>query len=406
MPKLIIQIPCYDEAETLGVVAATLPRDVSGFDSVEWLAVDDGSSDGTAEVAERLGFDHIVKLNGHQGLARAFTAGLEAAIAAGADVIVNTDADNQYDANDIPLLTAPVLDGEAEIAIGARPIAQTSHFSPTKRLLQRLGSFVVRMASNTSTEDAPSGFRALSRDAAMRLHIFGDYTYTLESIIQAGQNGMRIVSVPIRTNPDLRPSRLVKSTTKYVLRSVATIARIFMIYRPLVLFLPLAAILGVAGFLLGTRYIYYIAVGEGAGHIQSVIVAMALVGTSVFVGLIGVVADLISTNRKLLERLDWKLHKIEDAIGASREDATDVGDRSQDSDASSEAVTGGASDVKSGGEVIDRRVWGGRMRLNRRPAVDLPPVELPSMDLPLRAAPIGRDSYNVDHDTRSRRPAR
>ncbi|MCZ6764237.1 MAG: glycosyltransferase family 2 protein [Alphaproteobacteria bacterium] len=343
MPKLIVQIPCYNEAETLGITAAELPREIAGFDQVEWMVIDDGSSDGTADLATELGFDHVIRLNGHQGLARAFSAGLEAALGLGADVIVNTDADNQYHAGDIPLLVAPVLAHEAEIVIGARPIGETAHFSPVKKILEKLGSAVVRIASGTTTEDAPSGFRAMSRDAAMRLHIFGDYTYTLESIIQAGQNGMRIVSVPVRTNAELRQSRLVKSTLRYVVRSTATIARIFVIYRPLVLFLPLAAILGVAGMLLGARYLYFIAQGEGAGHIQSVILAAALVATGVFVGLIGVIADLIATNRKLLERLDWKLYKIEEAMER----------RTGRSDDESGAQSTGA-------EIIDRRVWGGR----------------------------------------------
>ena len=355
MPKLIIQIPCFNEAETLGVAAAALPREVPGFDNVEWMIVDDGSDDGTAQVAAELGFDHIVRLSGHQGLARAFTAGLEAALAAGADVIVNTDADNQYDAGDIPLLVAPVLANEAEIVIGARPIAAISHFSPVKKLLQRLGSWVVRAASNTAIADAPSGFRAISRDAAMRLHVFGDYTYTLETIIQAGQNGMRIRSVPVHTNEDLRPSRLVTSTLRYVLRSVSTIARIFVIYRPLVLFMPLAAILGVAGMLMGARYIYFIVEGEGAGHIQSVIAAVTLVGLGALVGLIGVVADLISTNRKLLERLDWKLHKIEEGIADKK--SAEGGEEGE-----TDALQARSGKPGGGAEIIDRRVWGGRMR--------------------------------------------
>ena len=314
MTKLIIQIPCFNEAETLGVTLAELPRELPGVDQVEWLIIDDGCTDDTVAVARQGGVDHVVHLNGHQGLARGFVAGLEAGIAAGADIIVNTDADNQYCAADIPALIEPVLNGEADIVVGARPINDIAHFSPLKKLLQRLGSAVVRIASNTDVRDAPSGFRAMSRQAAMRLHVFGDYTYTIETIIQAGQKGMRIVSVPIRTNGDLRPSRLIKSIPRYIARSVSTICRIFVTYRPLRLFLPLAMAIFLAGMLLGTRYLYLRLIGQGSGHIQSVILAGTLLGTGVFVFLIGVIADLISTNRKLLEQVDWKIKQLQEAV--------------------------------------------------------------------------------------------
>ncbi len=314
MTKLIIQIPCFNEAETLGITLAELPREMPGIDTVEWLIIDDGCTDATVDVALENGVDHIVRLNGHQGLARGFVAGLEAGLAAGADIIVNTDADNQYCAADIPALIAPVLRGEADIVVGARPISQTAHFSPAKKLLQKLGSAVVRIASNTDVRDAPSGFRAMSRQAAMRLHVFGDYTYTIETIIQAGQKGMRITSVPIRTNGDLRPSRLIKSIPRYVARSVSTICRIFVTYRPLRLFLPLAAAIFLAGLGLGARYLYLRFIGQGSGHIQSVILAGTLLGTGVFVFLIGVIADLISTNRKLLEQIDWKIKQLQEAV--------------------------------------------------------------------------------------------
>ncbi|NNG02897.1 MAG: glycosyltransferase family 2 protein [Inquilinus sp.] len=314
MKKLIIQIPCFNEAETLGIALAALPRQVSGFDRVEWLIIDDGCTDGTVDVALAHGVDHLVRLSGHQGLAKGFLAGIDACLAAGADVIVNTDADNQYCADDIPALVGPVLEGKADIVIGARPIEQIDHFSPIKKALQRLGSAVVRMASNTDVRDAPSGFRAISREAAMRLHVFGNYTYTIETIIQAGQKGMRILSVPIRTNGDLRPSRLVKSIPRYVVRSVSTIARIFVTYRPLRLFLPLAIVIFLAGMGLGLRYLYFLAIGQGAGHIQSVILAAALLGTGTFIFLIGVLADLISTNRKLLEQIDWKLRQVQEVV--------------------------------------------------------------------------------------------
>ncbi len=318
MTRLIIQIPCYNEAETIGIALDTLPRNVAGVDEVQWLIVDDGSMDGTVDVAIAHGVDHVVRLNGHHGLARAFTAGLEASLVAGADIIVNTDADNQYCADDIPSLIKPILESRADIVIGARSIRDFEHFSPLKKLLQRIGSWVVRLASNTDVEDAPSGFRAISQEAAMRLHIFGEYTYTIETIIQAGQKGLRVVSVPVRTNPDLRPSRLIKSIPRYVMRSVSSICRIFVTYRPLRLFFPLAGVIFFAGFALGIRYLYLQFIGEGAGHVQSVILAAALIGIGVFVFLIGVTADLISTNRKLLEKIDWRLQTLERKIRHDR----------------------------------------------------------------------------------------
>jgi glycosyltransferase involved in cell wall biosynthesis len=318
--KLIIQIPCLNEAETIGVTLDALPRNLPGVDRIEWLIIDDGSTDGTVEAALAHGVDHIVRLNGHQGLARAFTAGLDACISAGADIIVNTDADNQYNADDIPKLIEPILENSADVVVGARPIEEIAHFSPVKKRLQLLGSWVVRLASKADVKDAPSGFRAMSREAAKRLHIFDKYTYTLETIIQAGQNGMRIVSVPIRTNPDLRPSRLIRSVPGYVLRSVATIGRIFITYRPLKSFSLLALTVFLAGFGIGARYLYFVATGEGGGHVQSVILAAALLAVGAFIFMIGVVADLIATNRKLLEKVDWKLRNLEEAI-ATRKDA-------------------------------------------------------------------------------------
>jgi glycosyltransferase involved in cell wall biosynthesis len=314
MAKVIIQIPCYNEAGAIGVTLAQLPRAIPGIDQVEWLIIDDGSTDDTVKEAVANGVDHVVRLDGHQGLARAFTTGLEACLAAGADIIVNTDADNQYAADDIPALVQPVLDGEAEIVIGSRPIQDIEHFSPVKKLLQHLGTSVVRFVSNTDVSDAPSGFRAISRAAAMRLHVFGEYTYTLETIIQAGQNGLRIRSVPVRTNEDMRPSRLVRSIPRYLLRSIGTIGRIFAIYRPLRLFFPMAGLLLFVSLVLGLRYLYFIAIGEGAGHVQSVILAAALLGIGCLVFLIGVIADLIATNRKLLEKIDWQILKLHELV--------------------------------------------------------------------------------------------
>jgi len=251
--KLIIQIPCLNETGTLAIAIEALPREVPGFDTVEWLVIDDGSTDGTSELARKLGVHHIVRHPVNRGLAEAFMTGMDACLSLGADVIVNTDADNQYEARDIPKLTAPILAGEADMVIGARPISETEHFSWIKKQLQHLGSWAVRVASKTDVADAPSGFRAISRDTAMRLNVFNPYTYTLETIIQAGQSNLRVASVPVRTNDDLRPSRLVKSISSYVRRSLVTIGRVFVIYRPLFFVLVLATLLAIPGLLLAVR---------------------------------------------------------------------------------------------------------------------------------------------------------
>lgn len=310
--KLIIQIPCYNEASSLPQTLADLPRGLPGIDTVEWLIVDDGSTDETIEVAKAHGVDHIVALGHHRGLARGFVAGIQACLDAGADIIVNTDADNQYQAADIAKLIEPILEGRAEMVIGARPISDIEHFSPVKKVLQRLGSGVVRLVSRTNVVDATSGFRAISRLAANEVFVFGEYTYTLETIIQAGQKGMRIVSVPVRTNEDLRPSRLVKSTWNYVWRSIGTIVRIFVLYRPARLFFPLAILMLFAGLGLGVRYLYFFAIGEGEGHVQSVILSATLVGLSGLVFLFGLIADLIAANRMLLESVSAKLRHLEE----------------------------------------------------------------------------------------------
>ncbi len=309
--KLIIQIPCYNEEQTLGVTLSALPREITGIDCVECLIIDDGSSDRTVKVAREYGVDHIVQLPCNQGLAKAFMAGLEASLRAGADIIVNTDADNQYCADDIPKLIGPILANKADIVVGARPIAEIEHFSFVKKLLQKLGSAVVRIASNTDIPDAPSGFRAISRSAAMQLNVFSEYTYTLETIIQAGQKGMAIVSVPIRTNADLRPSRLVKSIPAYVQRSIMTILRIFMTYKPFRFFAVLGIISFLCGFLIALRFLYYFVSSGGIGHIQSLILAALLMGNGFFLIVTGLIADLISVNRKLLEELQYKIRKIE-----------------------------------------------------------------------------------------------
>lgn len=288
-----------------------LPRQVEGFETVEWLIIDDGSTDATVDVARQHGVHHIVCLPKNQGLARAFSAGVDACLKFGADVIVNTDADNQYNAQDIPLLVQPILDGKAEIVVGARPIQEIAHFSPLKKLLQRLGSWAVRVASQTNITDAPSGFRAMSRDAAMRLNVFNNYTYTLETIIQAGQKNMAITSVPIRVNQDLRPSRLVKSISSYLQRSIVTILRIFIVYKPFRFFMLIGLVLFGAGFLLGLRFLYYyFIVEQGTGHVQSLILASILLGLGFQTMLVAFLADLQAVNRRLMEDLQYCLKKL------------------------------------------------------------------------------------------------
>lgn len=309
--KLIIQIPCLNESETLAIALAELPRTVAGFDTVEWLIIDDGSTDNTAEVARANGVHHVVRHPVNRGLAEAFMTGINACLKLGADVIVNTDADNQYSGADIGNLTPPILAGEADIVIGARPIDQTEHFSWIKKKLQRLGSWAVRVASGTDVADAPSGFRAISREAAMRLNVFNPYTYTLETIIQAGRSNMRIVSVPVRTNADLRPSRLVKSISSYVKRSLGTILRVFITYRPLAFFAWIGGTVFALGLIAGLRFLYFYAIGSGEGHVQSVIFSALCIISGLLLGMMGMVGDLIATNRKLLERIDLRLQHLE-----------------------------------------------------------------------------------------------
>ena len=301
--KLIIQIPCLNEAEHLPAALAELPRAVPGFDSVEWLVIDDGSSDATSDVARAHGVDHIIRLPYNQGLARAFIAGIEASLRAGADVIVNTDADNQYSASSIPDLVAPILEGRAQIVVGARPISQIAHFSPLKRYLQRLGSWVVKQASGTDIADAPSGFRAIHRKAAMRLYVFNAFTYTLETIIQAGRYNIPVVSVPVRVNGETRPSRLFKSIFSYVWRSQVTILRIVLLYQPLKSFTLAAGIVALPGLAAIARFLYFYLTGNGTGHIQSLAVAGALVSVAAVLAVAGLLADLIAANRILLEEI-------------------------------------------------------------------------------------------------------
>jgi glycosyltransferase involved in cell wall biosynthesis len=309
--KLIIQIPCYNEEGSLAVTLGALPRSVKGCSLVEWLVIDDGSQDRTAEVAKQNGVDHVIRHPNNRGLAAAFMSGLDAAITLGADIIVNTDADNQYDARDIEALVRPIVEGRAEFVVGARPIETTQHFSWMKRRLQSLGSKVVRLASRTDVADAPSGFRAMTRDVALRLNVFNSYTYTLETIIQAGRSNIRVVSVPIRTNPDLRPSRLVKSVGTYVLKSLGTIVRIFATYRPMLFFWILGGLFVFSGLVSGIRFLVYVGLGQGSGHIQSVIFTGMCIILGFLLFMLGFIADLLATNRRLLERIEWRLRKSE-----------------------------------------------------------------------------------------------
>lgn len=301
--KLIIQIPCFNEEGTLAQTLAELPRRVDGFDVVEWLVIDDGSSDRTVDVATAAGADYVISLPYNKGLARAFMTGIEAALLHGADVIVNTDADNQYSATCIADLVRPILQGSAQIVVGARPIKEIEEFSFLKKVLQRLGSYVVRLASGTDIADAPSGFRAIHREAALQLNVFGDYTYTLETIIQAGRKSIPITSIPIQVNPETRPSRLVKSIPRYVYRSILSIARIFVLYKPLRFFFFIGMLLFIPGFLVGARFLRDYWAGNGAGHVQSLILAAILIVTSIIIMTAGVLSDLIAANRTLLEEI-------------------------------------------------------------------------------------------------------
>jgi glycosyltransferase involved in cell wall biosynthesis len=310
MTKLIIQIPCYNEERTLGITLLALPRHLPGVDTVEWLIINDGSCDRTVEVAKAHGVDHIVSFSSNQGLARAFMAGLEASLKAGADIIVNTDADNQYCADDIPKLIQPILLGQAEMVVGARPIWQTRHFSVIKKLLQNFGSWMVQLASNTNIPDAPSGFRAFSREAAMQLNVFNNYTYTLETIIQAGQKGISVASVPIRTNPNLRRSRLVKNIPSYVMRSSFTILRIFMLYKPLRFFSILGSLPVTLGVLLGVRWLLlFLLVDPTRSRAPSLILAAILILIGFQLWMFGLVADLMAANRRLLEETRLRLRR-------------------------------------------------------------------------------------------------
>jgi len=309
--KLIIQIPCHNEAGTLPQTVRALPRQIRGVDVLEYLVVDDGSDDETAQVAQTLGVHHLVRLPQRMGLAAAFVTGLEAAVARGADVIVNTDADNQYCADDIARLLEPIFAGRAQLVIGDRGVATLATFSPLKRWLNRLGSGVIALATGARIPDAASGFRALTRDAALRTLVLSEYSYTLETLIQASAHRLTLEYVPVRTNPPTRPSRLMRNLPDYLVNSAATILRAYTMYRPLRIFFASSFLMILGGLILSARYFYFFLIGEGSGHIQSVILAAALfiVGFQIF--LIGLLADLVGFNRRILEQILYRLRKLE-----------------------------------------------------------------------------------------------
>ncbi|MGB2895336.1 MAG: glycosyltransferase family 2 protein [Anaerolineales bacterium] len=311
MTKLIIQIPCYNEADTLPLTVRDLPRSIEDVDTIEVLVIDDGSTDGTADVARELDVDHVIRLTKNKGLAVAFARGLEASLELGADIIVNTDGDNQYRGECIRDLVQPILKGEAEMVVGDRQIKTIQHFSAFKKVLQKLGSWIVRWASKTNVPDATSGFRAFSKEAALRLSVYSEYTYTLETIIQAGKKGISITSVPVETNEVLRESRLIHSTFQYVIRSAITITRIFLMYEALRVFLTLSVIPLLGGLFLLGRFTYYFLIGDGQGHIQSMIVATILIVLGFLTILIGLLSDLIARNRTLGEDANYRLKKMD-----------------------------------------------------------------------------------------------
>lgn len=309
--KLIIQIPCYNEAETLEIALNDLPKTLGGIEEIEYLIINDGSQDETVEVARNWGVNHIVSFKQNKGLAKGFMAGLDGCLRNGADIIVNTDADNQYCAEDIQKLIQPILDGKADMVVGARPIDETEHFSFLKKKLQHFGSWVVRRASNTDIPDAPSGFRAFSREAAMRMNVVNDYTYTLETIVQAGREKIPITSIPIRTNGELRPSRLFSSIWGYVKKSMLTILRAYMMYKPLKCFTYLAIPPIVFGVAIGIRFLFYYYQGQGDGHVQSLILACTLTIIGFLTFMIGLLADVLAANRKVLQETQYLVRRME-----------------------------------------------------------------------------------------------
>ncbi|MBM3135764.1 MAG: glycosyltransferase family 2 protein [Chloroflexi bacterium] len=309
--KLIVQIPCYNEAQTLPLVLRSIPQAIPGLTEVETLVIDDGSTDGTAEVATAAGATHVVRHVGNKGLAEAFRTGLDACLRLGADIIVNTDGDNQYPAAEIPRLIAPILAGEADMVIGDRQPATVAHFSPLKRLLQALGSWTVRLTSGTDVPDAPSGFRAYSREAALRLNVVSQYTYTVETVIQAGKKRLAIAYVPVTVNQPLRPSRLMRSTWTYLKHSAATIVRVYAMYEPLKVFFYIGLGILAVGLAGVGRFLYFYFTGGAAGHVQSLVLSAAFLIVGFQVILIGLLADLIAANRRLIEEVLYRLKKLE-----------------------------------------------------------------------------------------------
>ena len=310
MTKLIIQIPCFNEESTLLTTLNALPREVSGIDSIEVLVINDGSDDNTAKIAQEWGAK-VFEIRPNRGLANAFRCGIAESLRLGADIIVNTDADNQYCADDIEKLVQPILDGNADIVVGARDIYSIKEFSFMKKCFQKLGSAVLRLLSSTSVEDAPSGFRAFSKQAAIRINVFDNYTYTMETLLQAGAKGLKVISVPIRVNSMLRKSRLVKNIFDYIFKSMKTTIRMFIVYRPFRFFITISLILGLIGIILVARFLYYYLQGDGNGHIQSLIFAAVFIISSVQVGIIAILGDLLSINRKLIEDVQTRIKKLE-----------------------------------------------------------------------------------------------
>ena len=311
MTKLIIQIPCYNEEATLPQTVADLPAAIDGIDEVEVLVVDDGSRDRTVEVARGLRVNHVVQLPRNMGLATAFVKGLETALLLGADIVVNTDGDNQYPGADIARLVQPIIDGSADIVVGDRGVMTVADFSPLKRRLQKLGSWVMKVASGVDTPDATSGFRALSREAALRTMILSQYSYTLESLIQAGARRMAVAYVPIQVNPQTRKSRLMRNIPDYLANSAATILRTYTMYRPLRVFLFIGGVMVLAGLVLGVRFLWFYFQGFGDGKVQSLILTAVLLLAGFQSCLIGLMADLIGFNRKILEEILYRVRRTE-----------------------------------------------------------------------------------------------
>lgn len=317
MTKLIIQIPCYNEAESLPETLVALPRRIPGIDTIEFLVIDDGSHDGTSDVARRFGVQHVVRHRRNRGLAAAFQTGIDAALAAGADIIVNTDADGQYAGEDIALLVAPVVTGQADIVVGDRGVGDNAHFGPIKRRLQRFGSAVVRRLSGTDITDAVSGFRAISREAAQRITITTEFSYTTDMLIQAGKKRLRITSVPIRTNRTERPSRLFKSIPQFIVRQLVTMLRAYTTYNPLRAFLGTGALITLVGLIPIVRFLVYWIMGDSDGHVQSLVLGGSLLVLGVITCLMGVLADLVGANRKLIEKTLAEVKRLEDRLEAN-----------------------------------------------------------------------------------------